>query len=104
MMIFIWYDIDQSSSSALQLGDVLTTQTLASLLSDPQVCGNLYSCLPDNSEQTPTEVQQVVQSPQFQQALHSLSAALQSGQLGPLLTQLGLDASAGNGKYIYIYI
>ncbi|CAO3594487.1 unnamed protein product [Absidia cylindrospora] len=98
---FFTYQIEQSSST-LQLGDVLTTQTLTALLSDPQVCDGLYSCLPDNTEQTPTEVQQVAQSPQFQQALHSLSTALQSGQLGPLLTQLGLDPSAGNGVEAFL--
>ncbi|CAO3598070.1 unnamed protein product [Absidia cylindrospora] len=87
----------QDGQPTLQLGDVLTNQTLTTLLSDTQVCGSLYSCLPGQSEQTPEEVRQVTKSPQFQQALHSLSAALQSGQLGPLLTQLGLDASAGNG-------
>ncbi|ORZ25899.1 hypothetical protein BCR42DRAFT_16731 [Absidia repens] len=96
------FNNNHKSSSSLQLGDVLSTQTLTALLSDPQVCDSLYSCLPDNADQTPAEVQQVAQSPQFQQALHSLSSALQSGQLGPLLTQLGLDASAGNGVEAFL--
>ncbi|CAG8742979.1 16697_t:CDS:2, partial [Dentiscutata heterogama] len=35
-------------------------------------------------------------------ALQSLSVALQSGQLGPLLTQLGLDPSAGSGVEAFL--
>ncbi|KAI8088855.1 proteasome complex subunit Rpn13 ubiquitin receptor-domain-containing protein [Halteromyces radiatus] len=89
-------------STSIQLGDVLTNQTLSTLLSDSQVCSSLFPFLPENSERTPEEVQQVARSPQFQQALQSLTAALQSGQLGPLLTQLGLDPSAGNGVEAFL--
>jgi 26S proteasome regulatory subunit N13 len=34
--------------------------------------------------------------------LQSLSIALQSGQLGPLLSQLDLDPSAGNGVEAFL--
>ncbi|CAI2166701.1 17443_t:CDS:2 [Funneliformis geosporum] len=62
----------------------------------------LFPHLPSNIERTPEELNAVLNSPQFAQALQSLSMALQSGQLGPLLTQLGLDPSAGNGVEAFL--
>ncbi|KAI9255241.1 proteasome complex subunit Rpn13 ubiquitin receptor-domain-containing protein [Phascolomyces articulosus] len=84
-----------NQQSPLSLTDVLTTQTLTPLLNDREICSALFPFLPEESERSPEEVRQVVQSPQFQQALATLSFALESGELGPLLTQLGLDPSAG---------
>ncbi|CAG8567501.1 4368_t:CDS:2 [Racocetra fulgida] len=66
----------------VNLIDVITPSYISPLLNDPEIA-------------TPEELREVIQSPQFAQALQSLSIALQSGQLGPLLTQLGLDPSAG---------
>ncbi|CEP15446.1 hypothetical protein [Parasitella parasitica] len=83
-------------SPRIALSDVLTTQSLTPLLNDSEICASLFPFLPEESERTAEEVRQVVKSPQFSQALQSLSAALQTGQLGPLLSQLGLDPSAGN--------
>lgn len=60
------------------------------------MCASLFPFLPEGSERSVEEVRQVVRSPQFSQALQSLSAALATGQLGPLLAQLGLDPAAGN--------
>lgn len=74
----------------------MTTQSLTPLLNDSDICASLFPFLPEESERSAEEVRQVVKSPQFSQALQSLSAALQTGQLGPLLSQLGLDPSAGN--------
>ena len=84
------------TSAPIALSDVLTTQSLTPLLNDPEICASLFPFLPEESERSAEEVRQVVKSPQFSQALQSLSAALQTGQLGPLLSQLGLDPSAGN--------
>ncbi|CAO3628223.1 unnamed protein product [Mucor fragilis] len=84
------------ASAPIALSDVLTTQSLTPLLNDPEICASLFPFLPEESERSAEEVRQVVKSPQFSQALQSLSAALQTGQLGPLLSQLGLDPSAGN--------
>lgn len=83
-------------SAPIALSDVLTTQSLTPLLNDADICASLFPFLPEESERSAEEVRQVVKSPQFSQALQSLSAALQTGQLGPLLSQLGLDPSAGN--------
>ena len=80
----------------------MTTQTLTPLLNNREICAALFPHLPEGSERSPEEVRQVVQSPQFQQALATLSFALESGELGPLLTQLGLDPSAGNSKFFLV--
>jgi hypothetical protein len=62
--------------------------------------------LPPGHDQTSQELSALIRSPQFQQvcywltptfylpqAVQSLNAALQSGELGPLLQQFGLDPS-----------
>ncbi|KAJ8659152.1 hypothetical protein O0I10_005191 [Lichtheimia ornata] len=85
----------QSRSPPLSLNDVLTPEALNRLLDDPEVCVQLYSHLPENCEKSPEEVRQVVRSPQFQQAAATLSHAFESGDLGPLLQQLGLPAMSG---------
>ncbi|RUO96096.1 hypothetical protein BC936DRAFT_142640 [Jimgerdemannia flammicorona] len=109
----------------INLANVLTPAAIGPLLNDPAICSGmltngihihrlihsslspypynsiaLFPYLPENSQRTPEELRDIVQSSQFQQALQSLSIALQSGQLGPLLTQLGLDPSAGNGMFL----
>ncbi|CAO3632186.1 unnamed protein product [Cunninghamella blakesleeana] len=94
--------IQPQGRSSIQLGDVLNNKTLTKLLDDSSVCESFYSLLPDGSEHSPYEVRQVIKSPQFQQSLRSLSTALQSGQLGPLITQFGLDPSAGNGVEAFL--
>ncbi|KAI8975363.1 hypothetical protein BDF20DRAFT_878234 [Mycotypha africana] len=80
----------------ISLNDILTTQTLTPLLNDPELCSSLFPFLPQESERSAEEVKQIVRSSQFSQALQSLSAALNTGQLGPLLIELGLPSSAGN--------
>ncbi|KAG0320558.1 Squalene epoxidase [Dissophora globulifera] len=83
--------------SNLRLDHVLTPGAAASLLSNPQICQALFPHLPESSERTPEEIQAIVRTPQFSQALVSLSTALGSGQLGPLLRQFGLGPNAGDG-------
>ncbi|KAI8139809.1 proteasome complex subunit Rpn13 ubiquitin receptor-domain-containing protein [Fennellomyces sp. T-0311] len=90
----------ENHQAPVSLTDVLTTQTIAPLLNDRDICAALFPFLPEESDRTPEEVRQVVQSPQFQQALATLSYALESGELGPLLTQLGLDPSAGTSMFL----
>lgn len=41
-----------------------------------------------------SQIKDTIQSPQFQQALSSFSAALQSGQLGPVVSQFQLSSEA----------
>ncbi|KAJ1918557.1 hypothetical protein IWQ60_007469 [Tieghemiomyces parasiticus] len=102
----------QQNPSGLDLQDVLTPESLAVLLSDAEVCAALFPYLPeqpsatDEPQSTATsasaarshqEIREVVQSPPFQHAVRSLSYALQSGQLGPLIQQLGLPQEASFG-------
>ncbi|KAF8959008.1 hypothetical protein BGZ46_001845, partial [Entomortierella lignicola] len=82
--------------SNLRLDHILTPGAVAPLLSNPQICEALFPHLPESSARTPEEIQDIVRSPQFSQALVSLSTALESGQLGPLLRQFGLGSNAGD--------
>jgi hypothetical protein len=75
---------------------------VAPLLNNPAICAAIFPHLPESSERTPEEIQAIVRTPQFSAALVSLSTALESGQLGPLLRQFGLGPNAGNGKFIFI--
>ncbi|CAG8454266.1 14496_t:CDS:10 [Funneliformis mosseae] len=86
----------------VNLQDVLSPNAIGPLLNNPEISSALFPHLPSNIERSPEELSAVVNSPQFAQALQSLSMALQSGQLGPLLTQLGLDPSAGNGVEAFL--
>jgi len=86
----------------INLADVLTPSEIAPLLNNPEIASALFPHLPANIERSPEELAAVVQSPQFAQALQSLSFALQSGQLGPLLSQLDLDPSAGSGVEAFL--
>ncbi|KAG0240845.1 hypothetical protein BGW41_006600 [Actinomortierella wolfii] len=83
--------------SNLRLDHILTPAAVEPLLQNEQQLAQLFSHLPEDSPHTAEEVQAVVRSPQFRQALVSLSSALESGQLGPLLRQFGLSPSAGDG-------
>ncbi|KAF9180365.1 hypothetical protein BGZ51_006223 [Haplosporangium sp. Z 767] len=83
--------------SNLRLDHVLTPGAVAPLLNNPEFCAALFPHLPESSERTPEEIQAIVRTPQFSQALVSLSTALESGQLGPLLRQFGLGPNAGDG-------
>ncbi|KAG0335427.1 adhesion regulating molecule 1 [Podila humilis] len=88
---------EPAQRSNLRLDHVLTPGAITPLLSNAAMCAALFPHLPESSEKSPEEIQAIVRTPQFVQALSSFSTALESGQLGPLLRQLGLDHSAGDG-------
>lgn len=48
----------------------------------------------DTSDNDKKQLKDTIQSPQFQQALSSFSTALQSGQLGPVVSQFQLNSEA----------
>lgn len=48
----------------------------------------------DTSDNAKKQLKDTVSSPQFQQALSSFSTALQSGQLGPVVSQFQLSSEA----------
>lgn len=48
----------------------------------------------ESSDNAKNQLKDTIQSPQFQQALSSFSTALQSGQLGPVVSQFQLNPEA----------
>uniref|UniRef100_A0A673V8N4 Uncharacterized protein n=1 Tax=Suricata suricatta TaxID=37032 RepID=A0A673V8N4_SURSU len=80
----------------VDLASVLTPEIMAPILANADVQERLLPYLPSGESlpQTAEEIQNTLTSPQFQQALGMFSAALASGQLGPLMCQFGLPAEA----------
>ncbi|KAM6053987.1 proteasomal ubiquitin receptor ADRM1 isoform 3-T3 [Chlamydotis macqueenii] len=80
----------------VDLATVLTPEIMAPILANAEVQERLMPYLPSGESlpQTAEEIQNTLTSPQFQQALSMFSAALASGQLGPLMSQFGLPAEA----------
>uniref|UniRef100_A0A8C0HZW3 Adhesion regulating molecule 1 n=1 Tax=Balaenoptera musculus TaxID=9771 RepID=A0A8C0HZW3_BALMU len=83
-------------SQQVDLASVLTPEIMAPILANADVQERLLPYLPSGESlpQTAEEIQNTLTSPQFQQALGMFSAALASGQLGPLMCQFGLPAEA----------
>ncbi|OLL25313.1 Proteasomal ubiquitin receptor ADRM1 [Neolecta irregularis DAH-3] len=79
----------------ISLNDVLTPDTARLLIRNENVRNTLARFLPPGFDMS--DLEHVLTSPQFQQALASLSYALSTGQLAPLLRQLGLDDNTGVG-------
>ncbi|XP_012583611.1 PREDICTED: proteasomal ubiquitin receptor ADRM1 [Condylura cristata] len=80
----------------VDLASVLTPEIMAPILANADVQERLLPYLPSGESlpQTAEEIQNTLTSPQFQQALGMFSAALASGQLGPLMCQFGLPTEA----------
>nr|XP_033770119.1 proteasomal ubiquitin receptor ADRM1 [Geotrypetes seraphini]XP_033770120.1 proteasomal ubiquitin receptor ADRM1 [Geotrypetes seraphini] len=80
----------------VDLASVLTPEIMAPILANAAVQERLMPYLPSGESlpQTADEIQNTLTSPQFQQALSMFSAALASGQLGPLMSQFGLPTEA----------
>ncbi|XP_074066512.1 oxysterol-binding protein-related protein 2 isoform X2 [Macrotis lagotis] len=80
----------------VDLASVLTPEIMAPILANAEVQERLLPYLPSGESlpQTAEEIQNTLTSPQFQQALSMFSAALASGQLGPLMSQFGLPTEA----------
>jgi hypothetical protein len=80
-----------ATSQQTRLSQVLTPDLLKPVLSDARLRSELFPLLPEGHDHTEQELQDLIRSPQFQQAVQSLDAALMSGELAPLLQELGLD-------------
>ncbi|KAK1156122.1 proteasomal ubiquitin receptor ADRM1-like [Acipenser oxyrinchus oxyrinchus] len=85
-----------ASGQTVDLASVLTPEVMAPILANADVQKRLLPYLPSGESlpQTAEEIQNTLTSPQFQQAMSMFSAALASGQLGPLMSQFGLPAEA----------
>lgn len=80
---------------SVDLSSSFSTEALLPLLSDKELQKRLKPFLPavENLPESENDIRQTIQSPQFKQALSVFSAALQSGQLAPLMQQFKLNQS-----------
>lgn len=97
------------SKQNVDLSTSLNSESINTILSDPERLSALQTHLPNienegapsKSADTATIKQQLkdtLASPQFQQALSTFSSALQSGQLGMVISQFKLS------KFVYLDI
>lgn len=75
-----------SQEDAVGLSEVVTADVLRPLAGNTEAHDRLTPHLPPSHESP----QDVLTSPQFQQALGVFGSALHSGQLGPLMAQFGM--------------
>ncbi|AWP10018.1 ADRM1 [Scophthalmus maximus] len=80
----------------VDLASVCTPEMMAPILTNAEVQQRLLPFLPSGESllQSTEEIQNTLNSPQFQQSMSMFSSALASGQLGPLMNQFGLPAEA----------
>uniref|UniRef100_A0A3Q2PLH8 ADRM1 26S proteasome ubiquitin receptor n=1 Tax=Fundulus heteroclitus TaxID=8078 RepID=A0A3Q2PLH8_FUNHE len=85
-----------AQGSAVDLASVCTPEMMAPILTNSEVQQRLLPFLPSGESlpQSAEEIQNTLNSPQFQQSMSMFSSALASGQLGPLMSQFGLSAEA----------
>lgn len=90
-------DASKEPSVNVDLSSAITPEAvLQPLLSNRELMARVEALLPSATESSSRpdvseQLKATVKSPQFQQALSLFSAALQSGQLGPLMQQFGMD-------------
>lgn len=92
------------SKHSVDLSTSLNSESINSILSDPERLQGLQAHLPnisetDDEKQVDTgaikqQLKETLASPQFQQALSMFSNALGSGQLGPVISQFKLNDDA----------
>ena len=82
------------SRRQIDLSTALNSESLASILTDSEKVKELAQHLPEieGDENKKQQLKDTLASPQFQQALSSFSNALQSGQLGPVVSQFELNS------------
>lgn len=81
----------------MDFSTAITTDALNPLLNDnPDWIAQLEEHLPDvgTDDTKKQQLRDTISSPQFQQALGMFSSALQSGQLGPVVSQFKLSTEA----------
>lgn len=83
-------------SSGVDLSPAMTAEALQPILTNAEFVKQLKPFLPSTAEPLPPaeQLRGTVTSPQFKQAVSLFSAALESGQLGPLVKQFGLGDDA----------
>lgn len=91
---------EEAQRSSVDLSSAMTADALQPLFNNQELMERVQNLLPPSFEAgsaAPSEqLRSTIQSPQFQQALGVFSAALQSGQLGPLMQQFGMSPEVVN--------
>jgi len=91
-------NIQVPETNDADLQDILTPEIVSPLLKDREICNALFPHLPDNSPLESQSIEEVLRSPQFIHSINSLTYALRSGALGPLMAELGLDSSISTSE------
>nr|XP_006818353.1 PREDICTED: proteasomal ubiquitin receptor ADRM1-like [Saccoglossus kowalevskii] len=87
---------EQRQSLSIDLSQAISADVMAPILTNSEIQKQLMEHLPvgESLPRDPEQLSSTLQSPQFQQAMSLFGMALQSGQLGPLMGQFGLNAQA----------
>ncbi|XP_017778898.1 PREDICTED: proteasomal ubiquitin receptor ADRM1-like isoform X2 [Nicrophorus vespilloides] len=77
-----------------QSATALNSDALSPIMSNAEALEQLQNHLPAIDGNTQEQLRSTLQSPQFQQAVSQFSSALESGQLGPVVSQLVANPEA----------
>jgi len=83
-----------SEQQSVDLSTALTGDALTGLLTNTEAIQQLENHLPAVGGTTEDQLRSTLASPQFQQAVQQFSSALESGQLGPIVSQLAVNSDA----------
>ncbi|RZC39818.1 proteasomal ubiquitin receptor ADRM1 [Asbolus verrucosus] len=86
--------ISTSSQQSVDLSTALTADGLSGILNNPGALQALQNHLPAVEGDPQEALRSTLNSPQFQQAVSQFSSALESGQLGPVVSQLAVNPEA----------
>lgn len=80
----------------IDLSTAINAEAVDKITSDAERTNALLAHLPtiDSNDNAKKQLKDTILSPQFQQALSMFSTALQSGQLGPVVSQFELNPEA----------
>ncbi|XP_049830032.1 proteasomal ubiquitin receptor ADRM1 homolog isoform X4 [Schistocerca gregaria] len=92
-------ETSEKPATAVDLASTITSENLQTLLRNTELVTELLQHVPSVEESSSTvppseQLRSTLASPQFQQALSMFSAALQSGQLGPVVQQFEVGPEA----------
>lgn len=83
-----------ADKQSVDLSTALTSDALSGLLSNTDAINQLENHLPAIGGTTEDQLRSTLASPQFQQAVQQFSSALESGQLGPIVSHLSVNPEA----------
>lgn len=78
----------------VDLSSALTADALSGILNSSETIEQLQNYLPQVDGTSQEQLRSTLASPQFQQAVSQFSSALQSGQLGPIVSQFAVNPDA----------